>query len=591
MSDHRTIAENHFRDGTRIHQGDVNNYHNCVYRITARKILLTNAPDLNEDKKKCLLDLRVTDPSHDKARIEQSKGGLREDSYCWILENESFKQWKKPESDTRFLWIKGDPGKGKTMLLAGIIDELTNTPGSFGQVTYFFCQETDSRINNATAVLRGLIYMLVKNQESLLMHVWKEYEHAGKQLFLDCNAFTALSRILRAILADSELKEAVLIVDALDECVTDLHLLLNLFMDLSQRKVRWIVSSRNWPEIDVLHGAAQKLVLCLELNEASISQAVKAFIHYKVDSLAKRKPLNDDTRLAIQEYMESNCNETFLWVALACQLIEDPKLPAWQVLTKLKETPAGLDNIYRRMLHYTLDSYCAEDCKQILKLALTVYRPLTLDEMLPLWEPSENTPFDKHTLQQIIKGAGSFLILKDDIVYFIHQSAKDFLVTEAIEELGLDSHLQHSHVFDRCLIALNLSLRRNIYSLDYPGFPIEEVKTPQPDPLAPVRYCSIYWASHFCDSGPEGLSVALTFESSLEYFLREKTLNWIEAVCLMQLLPDALRAIKSLQIHFAEVNNIQLAANQKNTAVRLTDYRRILVYTHHLKERDKTSRP
>ncbi|KAL6921408.1 hypothetical protein FSST1_005434 [Fusarium sambucinum] len=156
------------------------------------------------------------------------------------------------------------------------------------------------RINNATAVLRGLIYMLAKNQESLLMHVWKEYEHAGKQLLEDCNAFTALSRILHAILADSALREAVLVIDALDECVTDLHLLLDLLVDLSQHKVRWIVSSRNWPEIDVLHDAAQKLVLRLELNEGSISQAVNCFINYKVLSLAKRRGLNTDKRLSIQ---------------------------------------------------------------------------------------------------------------------------------------------------------------------------------------------------------------------------------------------------------------------------------------------------
>ncbi|KAL3607787.1 Vegetative incompatibility protein HET-E-1 [Fusarium poae] len=143
MSGHRTITENNFRDGTRIHQGD--NYYNFSH----------------DDKKKCLLDLRITDPSHDKARIEQSKGGLREESYCWIFENEEFKQWKKSESDSQFLWIKGDPGKGKTMLLAGIIDELVTEPENFGQVAYFFCQETDSRINNATAVLRGLIYMIV----------------------------------------------------------------------------------------------------------------------------------------------------------------------------------------------------------------------------------------------------------------------------------------------------------------------------------------------------------------------------------------------------------------------------------------------
>ncbi|PTD10850.1 hypothetical protein FCULG_00011423 [Fusarium culmorum] len=73
MSGHRTITESQFGDSARIHLGD-NNY-NCSH----------------DDKKRCLLDQRITDPKLDKARIVQSKGGLREESYCLIFENEDFK--------------------------------------------------------------------------------------------------------------------------------------------------------------------------------------------------------------------------------------------------------------------------------------------------------------------------------------------------------------------------------------------------------------------------------------------------------------------------------------------------------------------
>jgi hypothetical protein len=65
---------------------------------------------------KCIQDLRLTDPRDDKKRIEDTKGGLLEDSYRWILENTDFQQWRSAQQ-SRMLWIKGDPGKGKTMLL------------------------------------------------------------------------------------------------------------------------------------------------------------------------------------------------------------------------------------------------------------------------------------------------------------------------------------------------------------------------------------------------------------------------------------------------------------------------------------------
>ncbi|KAK3949441.1 vegetative incompatibility protein HET-E-1 [Pseudoneurospora amorphoporcata] len=51
------------------------------------------------------------------------------------------------------------------MLLCGIINELDqgNTANArHCNVAYFFCQATDSRINNVAAVLRGLIYLLIE---------------------------------------------------------------------------------------------------------------------------------------------------------------------------------------------------------------------------------------------------------------------------------------------------------------------------------------------------------------------------------------------------------------------------------------------
>ena len=49
------------------------------------------------------------------------------------------------------------------MLLCGITNELEKAiiaSGNSRNLAYFFCQATDSRINNATIVLRGLIYLL-----------------------------------------------------------------------------------------------------------------------------------------------------------------------------------------------------------------------------------------------------------------------------------------------------------------------------------------------------------------------------------------------------------------------------------------------
>ncbi|KAH7114519.1 hypothetical protein B0J13DRAFT_613667, partial [Dactylonectria estremocensis] len=66
-----------------------------------------------DDKdKQCLKDLHVTDPRADKKRIQDTKGGLLKDSYRWILDHSDFHRFRD-DPQSRLLWIKGDPGKGK----------------------------------------------------------------------------------------------------------------------------------------------------------------------------------------------------------------------------------------------------------------------------------------------------------------------------------------------------------------------------------------------------------------------------------------------------------------------------------------------
>lgn len=174
---------------------------------------------------KCVQDLTVTDPHDDKKRIEGTKGGLLEDSYHWILDNIDFQKWRG-DQQSRLLWVKGDPGKGKTMLLCGIINELNKSIAHIALLAYFFCQATDLRINSATAVLRGLMYMLVSQQPSLVSHLQKKYDRAGKTVFEDANAWEALSEIFTNMIQDPTLSTTYLLIDALDECLVDLPKLL-----------------------------------------------------------------------------------------------------------------------------------------------------------------------------------------------------------------------------------------------------------------------------------------------------------------------------------------------------------------------------
>lgn len=73
-----------------------------------------------------------------------------------------------------------------------------------------------------------------------------------KALFEDGNAWVSLSEIFTSILQDLDLNNAYLIIDALDECVADLPKLLNFIGQKSSMslRIKWVISSRNWPDIE-----------------------------------------------------------------------------------------------------------------------------------------------------------------------------------------------------------------------------------------------------------------------------------------------------------------------------------------------------
>ncbi|KAF2809484.1 NACHT-domain-containing protein [Mytilinidion resinicola] len=503
-----------------------------------------------EADNKCLIDLCSTNPRDDKKRIEETKGGLLKDSYRWVLENSDFQQWRN-DPQSRLLWVKADPGKGKTMLLCGIIDELQKSMGATGLLSHFFCQAADPRINSATAVLRGLVYLLIEQQPLLILHVRKKYDHTGKALFEDANAWVALAEIFTHMLHDPNLNSTYLIIDALDECVADLPRLLKFIAEQSSMlsRVKWIVSSRNWQEIEEhLEGAGHKAKLSLELNAASVSTAVGIFIKHKVLQLAERKKYNERTRTAVLDYLSSNANDTFLWVALVCQNLE--KISRLDTVARLNEFPPGLDPIYVRMMQQISNSYNANRCKQILGLIAIVYRPITLQELTSLVETLDDIADNPESIREIIGLCGSFLFLRENTVYLVHQSAKDFLLSKAFSKI-FPSGIEEAHyvIFSRSLQVMSRTLQRDMYGLEALRHPIEDVQQPDPDPFAASRYSSIYWVDHLYASN---LASSASYNNALhnggivDVFLQKKFLYWLEALSLCKSVPKGVVSVEKL---------------------------------------------
>ncbi|PON20926.1 hypothetical protein TGAM01_v210211 [Trichoderma gamsii] len=546
---------------------------------------MQSTTQMTREDQQCMKDLRLTDPSADKKRIEQTKGGLLHDAYSWILNNPDYQHWRN-NKESRLLWIKGDPGKGKTMLLCGIINELDQHSIGSGtaHVIYFFCQATDNQLNNAAAVLRGLIFMLINKQPSLISHLRKEYDQAGGKLFEGSNTWIALSDILAAILQDPTLKATYLVVDALDECTSDLQKLLDMIVDTSSTssRVKWIVSSRNWSQIEErLRRAEQKAKLSLELNADSVSNAVDVYIRERVHRLAILKGYDEETCDAIRTYLSDNANDTFLWVALVCQNLE--KYQRWKVLRMLGEFPLGLDSLYRQMTNQVLSMNDASDvslCKRILAIMTSVYRPITLRELGRLIDIPGNLSDDINFLEEIVALCGSFLTIRDDTIYFVHQSAKDHLTSneEAVSAIfPSGSEDTHLGIFFQSIQAMEAILRTNIYQLShFDNFISNDINLPDPDPLSPIDYSCLYWVKHLCEGIASKISTeyqnTLADNGALDVFVRKHLLHWLESLSLLRHVSDAVISITKL------VALLTARSTQGKLVTFLQDAHRFLLY-------------
>ncbi|KAL4805677.1 hypothetical protein BDV18DRAFT_12049 [Aspergillus unguis] len=505
--------------------------------------------DFTDKDNSYLRDLLVADPETERQRIEATKGGLLDDSFRWILGNAEFQKWYS-NSQSQLLWIKGDPGKGKTMLMIGIIKALLRQVQSepSQSIAYFLCQATDPKLNNATSILRSLVYMLIRQQPHLISHLQERYDTDPK-LFESGSAFYSLSAIFEKMIQSSTKATIFLLIDALDECELGLPELLQFITatkSTSSVQVKWVVSSRNRDDIEqALEFDDRKDKLSLELNAHHISDAVAAYINYRASQLTvlrRNKVLLEQ----VKERLLQRSDGTFLWVALVVQEMQKCRRSAAMV-ELLERTPRGLIPLYNRMLQQIqlFEGLDYELCILVLSIVMLGYRPLHLQELC-LVAGLHKQHYCLDDLKDIVGMCGSFLTIRDDYVYLVHQSAKDYLgdatVSAAIFPSGPSAI--HHQIARESLQNLNAKLQRDIYKLDNPGALISEIVTlrPCPDPLFGLRYSCTYWLDHFINS--KLLDMPEPSVDQISDFFKQHLLHWLESLSLIGELGHGISSLK-----------------------------------------------
>ncbi|KAL3608860.1 hypothetical protein FPOAC2_03871 [Fusarium poae] len=463
--------------------------------------------------------LFITDPRVDKDEIQDEKGGLLMVSSDWILQHKDFTEWDRGDTPG-ILWINGEPGKGKTMLMCRIVDELNSKP----MLSYFFCKANEPSNNSATSVLQGLLYLLIQQDDVAARCFETECQRYGPQYFED-KTFTLsqLRKIFRSVLAALSHRHVCLAVDALDECVEGQRELLETITENSRLPhVKWIVSSRPKPLITE-HLERVSASINLEQNESSVSGAVTEYIKHKTAALFDLKQYEETMMQGVMEILSSKAQTTFLWVSLACQMLANRE--SFDPVGLLRDFPSGLDSLYGTMLKEIRSASRSKLYQQIIAVVLTVLRPVSLQE-LQLLSPLFPKPLRDDKMIEVIQYCGCFLSVRDSFVHFVHESAKDFLLNPEYG-FGYDSEEQH---FEILMTSLTL-MSELCFTND----------------LEAVKYPCTQWAFHISHCGPEIQARELRDGSHIDKVLRESYLEWFKVLGCLHTVPQGIFCMLELR--------------------------------------------
>jgi tetratricopeptide (TPR) repeat protein len=153
----------------------------------------------------------------------------------WILDDPSFQSWL--DGSTRFLWISGNPGTGKSYLASRIISwsqeffSQADNPDQ-SSLGYFFFRDSNPETRSVLQALRDMAYQITEDDAYYSKQLLKQLD-TGEDIKTLASAFRKL--FIEPSTKDGRARKVYLLLDGIDEAKTDeldsLLSLLGLVMD------------------------------------------------------------------------------------------------------------------------------------------------------------------------------------------------------------------------------------------------------------------------------------------------------------------------------------------------------------------------
>jgi len=361
----------------------------------------------------------------------------------WLKTKNEYLDWLNPGKIPEhhgFLWVKGNPGTGKSTLMKFAFDQAQRTMTDKIILSFFFNARGEELEQSTTGMYRSLLLQLLQRLpgleaifDSVPLTAWPR----GGQIQWSVEL---LKDLFERAVQNLGRSWVVCFIDALDECNYDQVRDMVSFFErigelaiLSNIQFQVCFSSRHYPYITIAHG----LELVLEGQEGH-AQDIANYI----DSDLKIGHSKDAEEIRAE--LQAKASGVFMWVVLVVDILnkEHDRGRIHALRKRLREIPAGLHDLFRDIL--TRDDRDRDELILCLQWVLFAESPLRPEELyfalLAGTDPESLGPWNQELatlaiIQRFIVDSSKGLAettksKKTPVVQFIHESVRDFLLKD-----------------------------------------------------------------------------------------------------------------------------------------------------------------
>lgn len=455
----------------------------------------------------------------------------------WLLTHPSFNTWSSSSSSTfesnNLLWIKGNPGTGKSTLMAFLHKHFAVKHPRDIQLSFFFHANGASLQKSQLGMLRSLIHQMYKWSPSARKTIFNAFDHKVKQFGEHGRNWNweveELRTLLSEVLCQKQLRgeDTVLFVDALDEVETEgdplmAGQLVSYFHELNDRiiaagaKTKICISCRHYPVLAANQG---RVINVEEFNTRDVARYVEYQLKIGVEGWDQEA---ESARRELENALTLKSKGVFLWarfrVLQLVKSINDGACSLETAIQLLDSESNDMSPIYEAILLRNIEESLRPQALHFLQWVCLAERPLSVSELRFAMACDDNNVHENQTRCEDSKGfveedsrmrklirslSGGLAEIRHGsgtTVQVFHQTVTSFLRTRGLKFLaGLSDPKIMSTAIDDVIGKAECRISRSC--LNYLTFydvlarAASQVERIQ-DSLTFIQYAASYWLLH-----------------------------------------------------------------------------------------------